>query len=302
MVHGARWALLLGIAAGPGTAWAGAWVPERGHGYVKTWTKWHWGFLDYVDGNGDILPFGAYHEVFQSTYGEVGIGAGLAVTWHTDLVRFFVLGNPRDGSRQRHLAPGDPRLGLRVRLLRTGRFVMAADAGLRAPLAPDMPVQDVFAREPPMPQIGELRVGAGIFEADAGVRAGFGWKKGYLASSLGWELRGGRFDDRLLWSVEGGTQFGRRVGTRLRASGVHSVRSEGLPAAEGPSGIGNGTSWTGLAVEADVALGRLDGPVRWALGLTEETGITLVRRRSGGLTTSLNLSASLSPRGSSGPR
>lgn len=276
----------------PATARAGAWVPQRGDGYVKTWAKWHWGFWDYVDGEGTPIPFGPYHEVFASTYGEVGLGRGIAVTWHSDLVRGFVLGDPRTGESTGHVAPGDPRVGLRVQLLQAGRLVVAAEGGLLVPLASDQPVQTVFARDDPQPEIGQLRVGAGIVEADVSAAFGYGWNRAYVGGALGWELRTSGFDDRLFWNLEGGVRIGARGSTRLRASGVHSVLDEGRPPADSPSGIGNGTSWTGLAVEADVALGRLDRPVRWTTGLTAETGLTLVTRRSGGTTTSWNLAAS----------
>ncbi|MEO0606439.1 MAG: hypothetical protein AAF211_33740, partial [Myxococcota bacterium] len=130
----------------PTTARGGAWVPRQGDGYVKTWAKWHWGFWDYVDGNGNAIDFGPYHEVFASTYGEVGLGRGFAVTWHSDLVRGFVLGDPRTGGSTGHVAPGDPRVGLRMRVLKAGRLVVSVESGIRVPIASDQPVQPVFGR------------------------------------------------------------------------------------------------------------------------------------------------------------
>jgi hypothetical protein len=261
----------------PTRALAGPWTPEPGHGYVKLWTKWLPGF-GYHDGSGETIDYGAYHELFVSTYGEVGFADGWALFWHSDIVRFFSLTDPRTDRANSHVAPGDPALGLRVRFLRAGRFVMAAAASARAPLADGDPVQEVVATEGAMPVIGELRVGTGEWDFASQISAGYGWDRFYLAGGLGYTVRTGGYDHGLSWSVEGGTSLSDvPLSFRLRIQGLHPIDTGDAPRHNSPSGIGNGTQYTGYALEADWELTQ-----RWWLGLTFEGGLFAIRRQTGG--------------------
>ena len=103
----------------PPPAHAGPWAPEPGRGYVKLWAKWLFG-LGHHDGRGHVESYGGYHEAFLATYGEVGVFPEVAVFWHTDLLRIFVLDDPESG-RETHATTGDPAVGLRWQWLQ-GNF------------------------------------------------------------------------------------------------------------------------------------------------------------------------------------
>ncbi|MEM9191550.1 MAG: hypothetical protein AAGF12_20420 [Myxococcota bacterium] len=275
--------VFLALSGSAHTAYASPFTPEPGHGYAKVWLRWHWGFLEYADADGELVDIGDYHEVFVSTYGDLGLVDGLALFWHTDLVRVFTLEDPRDGDVESHVAPGDPALGLRFRFLQVQGFAMSVESSLRVPFASSAGQQEVFQRDAPNPRIGTLRIGAGVFEIDALLSVGHAFDGWYLAASLGYQWRSGGFADRLLWVGEGGVEFGAHWTVRARASGAHSLREGDEPPASSPSGIGNRVSWTGLALEVDYELSR-----GWLLGISTETGLGGVRSRSGG--TILNVS------------
>ena len=276
-------ALALGAAVlmPAASAAAGPWTPEPGEGYAKLWVKWLPGF-GYHDGRGDTIDYGAYHELFVATYGEVGLADGLALTWHSDLLRTFVLEDPRTGASETHLAPGDPALGLRWRFLSLDRFVAAVEASARVPLAKDDDVQTVYAAEGGNPPIGALRVGSGVFDLTGLVTAGYGWDRVYVSGGAGWVARTGGYDHALVWTAEAGMSFHEDWSGRVRASGYHSVRTGDEPRDESPSGMGNGASYTGLALE-----GEWQFVERWYLGLTLEGGLFAIRRQTGGPVVSL---------------
>jgi len=266
--------LLLGV---PGHALAGPWTPEPGHGYAKLWAKWLPG-SGYHTGSGETVPYGAYHEFAVATYGEVGVAEGLALFWHTDVLRLFSLTDPRTDEAQSHVAPGDPAVGLRYRFLSTGRFVMAGEASVRAPLASGDPVQEVASTDAGMPVVGELRVGSGVWDFSGALSAGYGWNHFYLAGGGGYVARTGGFDHAITWSLEGGTSLSDvPLAFRLRLSGLHPIDTGNAPRDESPSGIGNGTQYAGFAVEADWEF----IPNAW-LGLTFEGGLFGIRRQTGG--------------------
>ncbi len=268
----------------PSVAAAGPWTPAPGHGYVKVWMKWLYGFGYHPNDGGGTIDYARYNEVFFATYGEYGMADGLAVFWHTDLVRVFTLDDPLSGDRRVHTAPGDPLVGLRWRFLHLDRFVMSIEGGVRAPLADDVPKQDVFTRDAPYRRIGTLRVGAGVWNVDGRLSAGYGFDRVYLAGSVGYQWRGDGFRDRITWSAEIGGSFTDRWSGRARASGTHSLALEGddAPLAQTPSGIGNGVSWAGIALELDYRLGQ-----QWFVGLTLEGGLGDLRSQTGGPVTSL---------------
>ncbi len=245
--------------------------------------KWLWG-IGYVDGSGDFNHYDRYYEVFFATYGDVGLTDTLALYWHTDLLRLFTLENSRTGERSAHVAPGDPALGLRWKFLHLDRFVMSLSSSVRAPLADDEPVQDVFERRDPHDQLGELRVGLGVWQMTTKLDAGYGWDSIYIAAGIGYQTRWGGFDDRILWSAELGWTGSSTWGGRVRLSGAHSIDEGHEPRANSPSGIGNGVSYAGFAVEFDRRITD-----SWFAGLTIEGGLPGLRRQTGGPVISLSV-------------
>lgn len=267
----------------PRAAHAGAWVPEPGHGYVKVWAKYFWGW-GAIDGDGDARGYESYHELFFATYGDVGIAPRLALFWHTDLLRTYHLGDARDGSVERHVAPGDPAIGLRLRLFRSDRAALALEGSVRAPLARGGARQTVYASREPNDAIGELRVGNGVFEVESRVAFGYTFDAVYLAFSAGYQWRGESFDDRVLWSAEVGWSFTDAWSSRVRANGAHSLRFESAPRANSPSGMGNGSSWAGVAWELERRI--VD---RWYASAVIEGGLFGLRRLSAGPVFSLGV-------------
>lgn len=265
------------------TVQAGPWTPEPGHGYAKFWMKYLLG-IGYVDGDGDFNHYARYHEVFFATYGDVGITDTLALYWHTDLLRIFTLEDPRTGEREAHVAPGDPALGLRWKFLHLDRYVMSLSASVRAPLADDEPVQDVFTRSSSPERLGELRVGLGVWQFTTKLDAGYAWDSFYLAAGIGYQSRFEGFDDRILWSAEFGWTGSRTWGGRVRASGAHSIDEGRAPRSNSPSGIGNGVSYAGIAFEMDRRITDT-----WFLGFTIEGGLPGLRRQTGGPVLSLSV-------------
>jgi len=265
-------------------AHAGAWTPEPGHGYAKLWAKYLLGF-GYVDGDGDATTYQRYHELFLATYGDIGLTDGLALFWHTDLIRSFYLRDPLADRTRGHVGLGDPMLGLRWRFLRLDRFVMAVEGSARAPLARRRFVQDVYDRSDPPEDIGDLQIGAGVWNVTGNLAWGYAFDRWYLAGSGGYQFRSDGFDDRVLFSVEAGLTLAEGWSGRLRAHGAISIVRGRAPYNESPSGIGNGVSYTGFAVELDRKLVE-----KWFLGMTIEGGTGLLRRQTGGPVLSLAIS------------
>ncbi len=276
--------VLLGglLLANTSIAKAGPWAPERGHGYAKVWLKYLYGF-GFVGSDGERRDYPAYHELFVASYGNVGLGAGFSFWWHTDLVRTFHLRNPVENTWEHHASPGDPAVGVTYQFLQAGRLAMSAGAGLRVPLASDVPRQVVYSASPneagEYTPLGELRVGEGAFGVPMVLEAGYGFDRWYLAASVGYEVRANGYRDRLTWSAEVGGRFGDDFSGRVRLSGAHSL-SEGTgdaPRAETPSGLGNGVSWAGFAVEGEYQFIE-DSYV----GIAFEGGLGFLRSQTGG--------------------
>ncbi len=278
-----RGLLVAGVLAISSTASAGAWTPAPNHGYSKFWVKWHWGW-GFVDGDGGRHRIGNYHDVTFATYGDLGIAPGLAVFWHSDLVRFYSLEDSRDDSANLHISPGDPALGFRWQFVRGDRLAMSLELGARAPIADAEPVQVVYARNDPHEAVGALQVGDGAWSVRPVLSFGYAFDSVYLGSSVSYQYRARGYDDRLAWSAEVGMTFNERSGGRLRASGSYSLFNGTAERSNSPNGRGNGSSWTGLAVELDY---RLTG--KWYAGVTIEGGLGAIRRLSGGPVISLSV-------------
>jgi hypothetical protein len=266
----------LALLLARGSASGGPWTPEPGHGYAKIWVKWLPG-LGYHAGDGSTIDYAAYHEILFTAYGEIGIVRSLAATLHLPIVNLFTLEDPRIGGTSAHASAGDPTLGLRWRFLKLGRFVAAVEGAVRFPLASGDPVQAVYATTAGNPRIGDLRVGTGVWDVIGVVSAGYGWDRVYTAASMGFIRRTGSFDDVLLWTAEGGVRISSRWSARARITRWHPLQNGSAPRHESPSGIGNGTSYLGLAAEADWRFSK-----RWMVGGTIEGGLGLVRRQTGG--------------------
>jgi hypothetical protein len=271
-------ALMMALLA-PNSAAAGPWAGEAGHGYVKLWVKYLFGF-GYFAGDGAFHDYGLYQEAFVSAYAEVSIVDRFALILHAPIVQTFHLEDPRDGSWESHVGPGDPTLAVRWQFLQAERFAMGAEAGVRAPFARPGPVQPVYSRAEGNPQIGALEIGNGVWDIPLSISAGYGGDAFYLAGSVGWVLRTSGFDHVLTWSLEGGTTVEGRWGIRGRVVGWHSVPvyfDEGAPRHESPSGIGNGTSYIGFAIEVDYQI-----EPDWFVGFTGEGGLGYLVRQTGG--------------------
>lgn len=271
-------ALVVMFLVAPALSHAGPWVPEQWSGYAKTWFRWLPGF-GFHDGQGETLDYASYHELGWNLYAEVGVLPSLAVITHLPLIQGFLLKDPHTGKLHSHVHPGDPSLGLRWMALQRGPFVLALETAVRAPLATDEPVQKVYSSEQTPREIGQLRVGAGVWDVQGGVSVGTSLPLGYLAASLMYVFRSGGYDHDLLWSVEGGLPFWERFSARARFTGKHPlpVGDEGVPRHSSPSGIGNGTSYVGFALEGDYRFYK-----QWFVGLSFEGGLLAVERQTGG--------------------
>jgi len=272
--------LFVALALGATEAKAGPWAPLPGHGYVKIWLKYFYGF-SFNDGQMQSFGFGGYQEVSLSTYAEVGVLPNLGLVLHAPLLQTFHLEDPRDGSYQSHVGPGDPTFSLRWQFLAHERFVAALELGVRAPFARPGPVQDFYGTDEGNPRLGALEIGTGVWDVPLSVGAGYAWDTVYVAASVGYILRTGGYDHVLTWSAEGGATIVARLGVRGRVTAYHSLDVHFDDAAPGhlsPNGIGNGTSYIGFSIEADYQF----QPNYW-LGLSVEGGIPgTLARQSGG--------------------
>jgi len=280
--------VLLGIlclGAGIAPAAAGPWVPEPGTGYAKIGLRWLPGFFYFPgpehaaeQGWSGPQAYGAYHELFVETYAELGIAPGVAVTFGDQVLRTFLLADPRTGEIGAHASPGEPGLGLRVSLIRAGPFASSAEVLGRAPLVAGAPVQPVIGTAEGHPTVGALQIATGVWEVQGVLAAGLGWARGYVAWSVGLVGRGGGYDTLLLWSVEGGRPLGQRgrVQGRLRFTGQHPLGDGDAPYHRSPSGIGNGTRFVAFTVEIERQLSEhvaLGGSLAGGMGpLARQTG------------------------------
>jgi len=277
--------LLLLTLASAGSAVAGPWVPDPGHGYAKAWVRWLPG-VGYFPGpeaadqgvEGPQLV-GAYHEVSLGLYGEYGLCRGIAVVAHWNPVRTFLLEDTRDQDARLHVSTGEPRLGVRVHLAHKGRFTLAAEGNVTAPLSPGEPVQPVYSALANKAQVGQLRTATGVWEVHGGLAAGLGLDALYLAASVGAIAKSAGFDSVVVWTAEGGRRFGKRERwqARLRLQGYHPLGDGSAAYHSSPSGLGNGTHYVAFTLEADYELrpGLM-------LGLSVAGGVYPVLRQSGG--------------------
>ena len=268
-------AALVLLCAAP--ARAGPWTPPPKVGYAKAWFRWLPGF-GYRDGEGEKRDYGRYNELSVNVYGELGLLPGLALTLHAPLVQIFTLEDPRRGESEVHVHPGDPALGLRWRLLSAGPLALALEAAVRFPLATSDDLQPVYGTDESNERLGALRAGSGVFDFPLGFSVGLAFSGGFVEASLHGILRTGGYRHDVAWTLAGGLDFSQRWRGRLRLMGRHATGLGGdAPRHDSPSGIGNGTSYGGFALEVDYRL-----TPRWALGAVLEGGLFALRRQTGG--------------------
>ncbi|MCC6750194.1 MAG: hypothetical protein IT371_21180 [Deltaproteobacteria bacterium] len=265
---------------------AGPWVAAPGHGYAKLWMRWLAG-SGYHDGEGRGQSLPLYHELTFSGYAELSVAERLGLWLHAPMLQSFFLRDPRSGRIGSHVTVGDPQLGLRVAALRRGRLALAVEAGVRFPLAPAREVQEVYSTEEGMPRLGDLRIGAGVWDVQWGLALGYSWRRFYAAGSAGYLLRTRGYAHAALWTAEGGVSFLRPFAVRARLTGRHPLPVGDAPLSESPSGVGNGTSYVGLALEGDWRFTS-----HLALVASLEGGLGAVRRQAGGPVISLGVAAS----------
>jgi hypothetical protein len=193
----------------------------------------------------------------------------------------FVLEDTRRSEHRVHFAPGDPTLGLRFRFVAYQRFVAAVEAGVRAPFARSGTIQPVYGTAEGNPEVGQLRIGTGVWDFPVSLSAGYSWERWYVAASAGYILRTDGYQHVLTWSAEGGWDFRGPMALRVRVVGYHSldgvVIGDPAPTHNSPSGIGNGTSYIGFAAEGDFEVEE-----DLFLGVSFEGGIGALARQTGG--------------------
>lgn len=275
-----------------GRAHAGAWTPEPGSVYLKLWLKYLYGF-DFMSGDGNTYGYGFYNEIFLNAYTEIGLADGLAFWAHFPFMQTFLLEDPRPGGGvEDRTVVGDPTLGVRVRLFRFWRFTTAIEGGVRLPFAPSGDQQALFATAEGNPEVGQLRVGTGVYDFPFQFALGFGYSSFYAQASLGYVLRTGAFDHVLTWTAEAGGTFQGGMALRGRVRGWHAL-GNGDPALyhQSLSGIGSGTNYVGFAVEADIPVAE-----DWRVGASIEGGLGALSRQTGGPVISLYVSTRLGRR------
>ncbi len=264
----------------PGLASAGPWTPDPGAGYAKVQVRWLPGF-GFIPGPGEQpIMYGAYNEVsLGGFYAEIGLAPRLAVSVASDGVRLFFLQDPRDQTVTAAASFGEPTLTLTLQAVQAGRFALSVAGFVRAPGAPNTPVADVVSLADGNPVIGELRVGTGILEGGGLLSLGLGLGRLYVAGSVGATARGGGWDTALQWSAEAGLKVGKEQKTqlRLRLAGLHPLKDGTTPYHASPSGIGNGTSYTGFTLEVERAL-----TPALAAGFSIAGGLGGLSRQTGG--------------------
>lgn len=277
-IHAAVVSVALAVVSITPDARAGAWVPAPGTGYLKLWVKYLPGFW-FTAGDGQRYDYGSYHELFANAYLEVGLIDGLALWIHAPMIQAFGLEDTRARMMQWHATPGDPTVGLRLRIAQAGRASFALDASLRGPVAPAHEVQPVYSSMgPEFRRVGGLRIGNGSTDAALAFSMGYAAERFYVSGSFGAMFRSNNYDPAGTFSVEGGGRVARgRVGIRSRVSAFLSLPVGSAPRHESPSGMGNGTRYWGFALEADVRVAA-----RWDVGVSFEGGIGPLLRQTGG--------------------
>ena len=260
----------------PSAVIAGAWIPKPANGYAKIWLKWLPG-LDYLDGQGNLIPYGQYHELFLNGYVEVGLLPSLGAWIHFPMLRNFWLEDHPSGSMKHHITIGDPAIGLRWGLVEKQRIRISVELGGRMPLASGEPVQKIFNKNSPNKQIGNLRIGRGVWELQGSILLGYTWDWIYIGMSVGYIFMSNQFDGVINWTTETGFQLRKLWHMRIRITGWHPLGNGNAAYHDTVSGLGNGTGYAGFSLEVDYNF-----LPKWFVGVCIEGGLFRVRRQTTG--------------------
>ncbi len=252
----------------------GGWTQPAGEHYLKLWMRWQAadGFLaGHRDAESSLRPIGNYNEVFLNAYGEYGLTPGITLVAHWPMLTSFWMSDINDYS---YVGVGDPSAGLRLGLIQQ-KVVAALQVTGTAPVAKSsirQPFRDTDTGE----QIGFLRVGAGVWDLETRLQTGMGLTRGHIGAEAGYRWRSKGYHPVFSWSGEGGYAFSQRFYGTIRFVGVRPVGSSSAPLDDSPSGIGNGTKYTGFSMEIDWK--RSD---HLSVGFVLEGGFTYSRQTGG---------------------
>jgi len=252
---------------------AAAWTQPKGGGYVKAWVRFQAaiGFLDgWNDEDGDFHYTGDYAETGLHFYGEYGLTDRLTAIGNVPAVKTYWV----DQQDFFGASPGDPTVGLRYGLIQKN-WVLSAQVTSTVPLVDDR-ARTTFRDLDTDEQLGVLKFGAGVFDIEPRIQFGFGTEQGHFGLDVGRRIRTGGFQDQWVWTIEGGYQFTPNFYFTVRALEVWSVGQVSADFDDSLSGIGNGTSFTGFALEGNWQLDE-----RLSVGGVLE-GATRYERQSGG--------------------
>ena len=280
--------LLLALLLLAPAAQAGPWGHEAGHGYAKTWISVLPGLgFSTGENEGDRAFYGYYQETHAGLYGELGVAPRFTMLMQWNPVRTFLLVDPASEEAEVFASVGEPLVGARAQLVQAGRFALALEGSVRIPTESNAPVAAVRSIAEGNPVIGHLRIGLGVWEVSAGLSAGLGFDRFYLAAAVTATNRTAGFDSYLDWSIEGGTAIGKnkRWDVRARIAAHHPLHDGTAAYHDSPSGIGNGTEYIGFTIEGDY---RLRDNL-W-FGLSLGGGLGLVRLQTGGPQLAVSLS------------
>jgi len=265
-------------------ALAGAWTQEPGGGYAKLGVRWQAAlgpFDDYHDALGEVHHMGDYQELSAVGYGEVGVAEGLTLLGGWAPVAGY--GWSAGVNRYAHVGTSDPMVGARVGLIRRS-FVLSLQPTLTAPLA-DGQLRRPFVDAQTGRPLGELRVGAGVWDVGLRAQLGYSWRSAWLGGELGGSWRSGGYRDTASAQLELGGHLSERWLGLVRLLYLAPVGGTTAPLDNSPSGIGNGARYPGFAGEVSRSVSDL-----LSVGFIEE-GSFFYARQGGGPVSRLYMAA-----------
>lgn len=253
---------------------AGGWTLPRNGGYAKFWLRWQAadGVLSGHNGpDGNRMPSGNYNEIFFNAYGEYGLAERLTLVGFWPVVTSFHMSGI---NKYNYTGTGDISLGLRWGIIQH-RAVLALQLTATAPLA-NSSIARPFYNIETGERIGALRVGAGVWDLEPRLQAGYGWNRGHAGAEIAYKYRSNDYLPVLSISAEGGRRLGEALYGTFRAGMVEPLGTSAAPLDNSPSGIGNGTEYVGFALEVD-----WQRSANLSLGLTLEGAFTFSRQTGG---------------------
>lgn len=98
-------------------------------------------------------------------------------------------------------------------------------------------------------QIGALRVGAGAWDLEPRLQAGYGWNRGHAGAEIACKYRSKDFLPVLSVSAEAGRRLSEALYGTFRTVWVEPLGTSPAPLDNSPSGIGNRTEYVGFSLE-----------------------------------------------------